>query len=106
MKPTGHQPVGFFLGTPLMPRYHVVYHGRVQGVGFRATARRIAASHPVTGYVANQPDGTVELEVQGDKAAIDRFLNDVQRQFFGFVTDEERQAVAEVDGDASFAVRY
>jgi acylphosphatase len=89
-----------------MPRYHVTYRGRVQGVGFRATVRRIATAYPVSGWVRNSPDGTVELEAQGDKAAIDRFLGDIQREFLGYVSDEERSVTAECTDDTGFVVQY
>ena len=38
-------------------RARVIFRGRVQGVGFRYTATRLAASRAVTGYVVNQSDG-------------------------------------------------
>ncbi len=40
-----------------MERVIVHYSGRVQGVGFRATARHIACGYEVTGMVRNLPDG-------------------------------------------------
>jgi acylphosphatase len=90
-----------------MPRTRVVYHGRVQGVGFRATTRGIAARHPdVTGGVRNLPDGTVELEAQGTPEAIDRFLAEILRQFAGYVTDAHRSDFDEVADETGFAVRY
>jgi acylphosphatase len=52
----------------------VVYHGMVQGVGFRYTARRIAAEFPVTGYVQNLADGRVRLVAEGNARALDGFL--------------------------------
>jgi acylphosphatase len=49
----------------ILERRRVIYTGRVQGVGFRATAAEVALGHAVTGWVMNQEDGTVLLEVQG-----------------------------------------
>lgn len=51
-----------------------MYIGRVQGVGFRATAAKIAEGFPITGWVRNEPDRSVLLEVQGTQADIDAFL--------------------------------
>ena len=51
-------------------RRRVVYTGRVHGVGFRFTARRIAGKVPVTGYVRNLPDGRVELLAEGEPKTI------------------------------------
>jgi acylphosphatase len=89
-----------------MARYHVSYYGRVQGVGFRATVHRIATRYPVSGFVRNEPDGSVALEVQGASADVDRVLAEVQRQFLGFITDEERAAIADVAEHAGFVVQY
>lgn len=52
----------------------VVYHGRVQGVGFRWTAMRIARGLDVMGYVRNCSDGTVELLIQGPPGEVSSML--------------------------------
>ena len=44
--------------------------GRVQGVFFRDSARRIAESLEITGYAINLPNGNVEVLACGDRAAI------------------------------------
>ena len=43
---------------------HVFYTGRVQGVGFRFTAERIARRYELVGFVKNLPTGQVEMVVQ------------------------------------------
>ena len=48
--------------------------GRVQGVAFRASTVEHARAHGVTGWVRNLADGSVELEAQGDDAALTAFL--------------------------------
>ena len=55
-----------------MPVIGRVYHGRVQGVGFRATAQRLARSLDLDGWVRNEPDGTVRLVASGKDDLIDR----------------------------------
>jgi acylphosphatase len=55
-------------------RYAVV-HGRVQGVFYRASAEQEATRLGVAGWVRNLPDGTVELVVEGDDAAVGRMLD-------------------------------
>jgi acylphosphatase len=46
----------------------------VQGVKYRATARREARQRGVTGWVRNEPDSAVLIDVEGDPAAVDAFL--------------------------------
>ncbi len=48
--------------------------GRVQGVGFRFFADRVARETGVTGWVRNLPDGTVETVVEGTEEAVSRYL--------------------------------
>ena len=48
--------------------------GRVQGVKYRATAQREARRRGLTGWVRNEPDGAVLIEVEGDPLAVDAFL--------------------------------
>jgi len=52
----------------------LVVHGRVQGVGYRDAAVQAAFTLGVAGWVRNRSDGTVEAQVQGDAAAVDRFV--------------------------------
>jgi acylphosphatase len=53
---------------------HVVVHGRVQGVGYRAFVAREAARHCVEGWVRNCRDGTVEALFKGEAEVIDDML--------------------------------
>jgi acylphosphatase len=46
-------------------RYRVLISGRVQGVFFRDTCRRLAVEHGVAGWVRNLPDGRVEAVFEG-----------------------------------------
>jgi acylphosphatase len=52
-------------------RRRVIVHGRVQGVFFRDTARRIAQSRGVAGWVRNNPDGAVEAVFEGERDAVE-----------------------------------
>ena len=42
-------------------RKRIIFHGRVQGVGFRFTAKHLANSLGLTGWVQNEYDGTVPV---------------------------------------------
>lgn len=58
-----------------MVRYRVLISGRVQGVFFRDTCRRLAEQHGVTGWVRNLPDGRVEAVFEGTAEAVDRLVD-------------------------------
>lgn len=49
----------------------VIVSGRVQGVAFRAYAEREAHALGVTGWVRNEPDGSVAGHFEGDQEAVD-----------------------------------
>lgn len=68
---------------------HVHYSGRVQGVGFRYTARQIAAGLAVTGYVRNLADGRVELYAEGSPAELSRLLAEIAAAMTGCIRDAE-----------------
>ncbi len=68
-------------------RREVVYSGRVQGVGFRWTARQIAQSHAVTGFVKNLDDGRVQLVAEGQPAELDRLLAAIAERMEGNIRD-------------------
>jgi len=60
-------------------RYDIVFTGRVQGVWFRATTEGIARDYAVTGWVRNEPDGTVRCIAEGEPEELDRFIAAVQQ---------------------------
>ena len=55
-------------------RLRLTVEGIVQGVGFRYTAKYMAQSLDLTGWVRNEYDGTVTMEVQGREALINKLL--------------------------------
>jgi acylphosphatase len=67
----------------------VVYTGKVQGVGFRATTAEMARDHPVTGWVKNLADGRVQLLVEGSEEAVDKFLKAVRVRWKENIEKEE-----------------
>lgn len=60
-----------------MQRVKFIASGRVQGVGFRSFACRVASSLQLVGWAKNLPDGTVEMLVEGDEEKISRFAKRV-----------------------------
>ena len=55
-------------------RKHIVFYGWVQGVGFRYRARHAADRFGVTGWVRNEYDGSVTMEIQGTEEQIDQVI--------------------------------
>jgi len=66
-----------------MMKYHIFVSGRVQGVGFRWYAQRIAERMRVTGWVKNLMDGKVEILIEGDGKELDEFLNELKEGYLG-----------------------
>ena len=55
-------------------RAQATISGRVQGVGFRHNTRQEAGKHELTGWVRNNPDGTVEAVFEGEESAVKEML--------------------------------
>ena len=82
----------------------VYYSGRVQGVGFRATAAGVARRHAVAGWVRNLPDGRVELLAEGEPAEVAAYLAEVRERMAGHITQEETFD-RDPEGAAGFGIR-
>ena len=60
-------------------RKYIRFHGWVQGVGFRYRAIRAAQHYGATGWVMNEYNGTVSMEIQGTESQIDRVIQAIQQ---------------------------
>lgn len=85
-------------------RRHIIYFGRVQGVGFRAAVQRLAQGRDVSGFVRNLPNGSVELVVEGETAAVDGFLARVAERMVSFIESIETQSQV-AQGLRGFSIR-
>ena len=84
----------------------VCYEGRVQGVGFRYTARRVAAGFDVSGYVRNLADGRVELLASGEPEEVDGFLAALRdSELAGHIESEQPSEVTAPPGLRGFEIR-
>jgi acylphosphatase len=76
----------------------IYYAGRVQGVGFRYTARTVALGFEVTGSVRNLPDGRVELIAEGERAELEEFRRAIQDSEVGALIRNEDLSWGESTG--------
>lgn len=58
-----------------MQRYVIIVTGKVQGVFFRDTARKVALGLGLTGLIRNEPNGSVYIEAEGDESSLKKFLS-------------------------------
>jgi acylphosphatase len=69
-------------GAGEMIRKHIIFHGSVQGVGFRWRARNAADFYGCTGWARNDWEGTVTMEIQGTEEQIDMVLQAINASRF------------------------
>ena len=87
-------------------RYHMVFSGRVQGVGFRYKASYIANQYRLTGHVKNEYDGSVTVEIQGSEQEIYRFLKSLANDRFIDIYDLKKEKIPVEEDERGFIVRY
>ena len=86
-------------------RRRVVVQGRVQGVFFRETTRRRALAEGITGWVHNQPDGSVEAVLEGERDAVERLVAFLREGPRGARVDWVDVASEEPEGLSGFETR-
>lgn len=87
-------------------RREVLYHGMVQGVGFRYTTRRIATRYAIAGYVKNLPNGRVLLIAEGSLSELDRFLAAVQSEMGDYIEGAEQTTGSPTGEFRGFEIRH
>ena len=93
-------------GEAVEHRREVYYSGRVQGVGFRYTARRIATRFDVTGFVKNLHDGRVQLVAEGDAAELGRFLDAVDAELGYYIVRKQENVASATGRFRDFDIRF
>ena len=86
-------------------REHIIFYGRVQGVGFRYQAMVAAKEYGLTGWAENLSDGTVEMEVQGSAAGIGRMMKYLRSGHWIRIDDMDMENRPLVPGEKGFGVR-
>lgn len=85
-------------------RRHIVFYGRVQGVGFRYRAKYAADMYGVTGWVRNLDDGSVEMEAEGSEESIDKMILAVEKGRFVLIENISARNIP-LEGGGGFYVR-
>jgi acylphosphatase len=87
-------------------RQRTIFTGRVQGVGFRASTANLAAQFPITGFVQNQPDGSVLCESQGQPGDVQAFHQALSQHLTRYIKYESSTVIPQVPHEAVFTIKY
>ena len=87
-------------------RKRIIFSGRVQGVGFRYRASYAAESLGLTGWVKNEWDETVSMEVQGEEEQIDKLVERMYRERYIRIDGISVMNMLLVDGEKKFKIKY
>ncbi len=85
-----------------MIRKRIVFFGSVQGVGFRYRARHAAELYGCTGWVRNEYDGSVLMEIQGTEEQIERVILAVERGTFVRIENMDVKSVPVLPDERGF----
>lgn len=90
-----------------MKRYHLIIHGRVHGVFFRAFVKKVATMLGITGFTRNKSDGTVEVVAEGTSEKLNELFEHCKKGPVAARVDtidkKEEKSAGEFKG---FEVRY
>ncbi len=86
-------------------RKSISFEGRVQGVGFRYRAKHAAELIGLTGWVKNEWDGTVSMEVQGPEEGIDRMIQILNKGTYIYIENMRVHTLPLVKDEYDFRYR-
>ena len=87
-------------------RKYIRFYGWVQAVGFRWRAMQAAEHYGATGWVRNEYDDSVSMEIQGTESQIDDVIAAIERGAYIVIERMEVKSL-EVDPDErGFRVKY
>lgn len=89
-----------------MKRYHIIFKGRVQGVGFRFQVKMLADRLGVTGTVRNMYDWSVEVCIQGNENQLMNFFKGLENINFAIIDSKNIDEVSVIDGESDFQIVY
>ena len=83
-------------------RQHIVFTGWVQGVGFRYRARHAADMYGATGWVRNDPGGSVTMEIQGTEEQISKVIIAIERGTYIRIEDMQVKTIPVNENETGF----
>jgi len=89
-----------------LQRAHITYSGNVQGVGFRFTARDVAARMGVSGFARNLGSGDVEVVCEGTGEQVRSFVRDLGESMREYIADSKIDTSLAVGEFTSFEIRF
>jgi len=89
-----------------MKRLHIIYSGRVHGVGFRFMAERVAADLGLNGWVRNNRDASVEIVCEGPEEDLNEFIRRIEGSFSGYIKDKDVDWSEATGEFKDFSVRF
>ncbi len=85
-----------------MVRKHIIFYGSVQGVGFRWRAKNAAEHYSCTGWVRNEWDGSVSMEIQGTEEAIQSVILAIEKGTFVRIENMDMKNIPIVEDEYRF----
>ena len=83
-------------------RKRICFYGSVQGVGFRFRAKRAADIYGCTGWVRNEWNGSVTMEIQGEAEAINHVIESLNRSLYIRIERMEAKTLPTDEKESSF----
>ena len=87
-------------------RKHFRFFGTVQGVGFRFQAMMAADALGLSGWVANESDGSVTMEIQGSEDEISSCLEMISNSRYIHIERMEEKQIDLLENESSFSAKY
>ena len=87
-------------------RRRYVFHGSVQGVGLRWRAMQAAKLYRLTGWVRNDWEGTVTMELQGEELLLDKTVRTLESSRYIHITRIEQTELPPDPEERSFRTDY
>ncbi len=86
-------------------RKKIRFYGWVQGVGFRYRAKQAADLYGCTGWVKNEYDGSVSMEIQGTESQIDQVILAIERGTYVRIENMDCKTIPADASEYAFRMR-